>query len=302
MFLKSKLGDFLLRSRNKNLVAVAFFFLERVPVRVLTLYRILDLALRNLLMKTKKNKQNFLEPALIVSLTSHGTRITWCHLSIESIIQSGCPASKIYLWIAEETKISKPLKRLAERGLNIRHVRDQRSHTKYCYLGEVCARDQLGFLLADDDMIYARDWYKVMLQAAKEDPLLPAVRYGVQLYVRDRKLFFGDGKKSKDEKSLNDRPNLLFHPFSGSGLFLPKASFSEINVDPKSFMSICPSNDDIWIHRELFRVGLPIRDLGENKMPPSIPFNSNEGLFQINWEGGQNIIQLEKAFKDLVER
>jgi hypothetical protein len=192
------------------------------------------------------------------------------------------------------------LRRLAQRGLNIRHVKDQRSHTKYCYLGEFRAQGHLGFLLADDDMIYGRNWYSSMIRAATENPFVPAVRYGVQLHIQEGVVVFGTGKAAKDLANQPTNPNELFHPFSGSGLFLPEAIFAKINVNPDAFLSMCPSNDDIWIHRELFRMGVPIRNLGDDSMPPSIPLMPQDGLFQINWEGGQNKNQLETAFRGLI--
>ena len=74
----------------------------------------------------------------------------------------------------------------------------------------------------------------------------------------------------------------------------------EVNKNPELFMELCPTNDDIWLHREFFRMGLAVFNLGGTSMPPSIPFVAGQGLFQLNWHQGQNAVQLTKAFRGLV--
>lgn len=110
---------------------------------------------------------------------------------------------------------------------------------------------------------------------------------------------FLDGES--DSKVLpKDLIAKLFHPSSGSVSFIPSSLIERVNKDPKAFMEACPTNDDIWLHREFFRVGTAVRDLGDTSMSPSIPFNCATGLFQTNWHGGQNEVQLREALKGLL--
>ena len=269
---------------------------------MITLSRIIILSLRNLLLKSSSVPSGSLEQKsrLVVSMTSYGSRIRWCYFAIESIIQSGCLPSDVYLWISKGSEVTPSLQRLAKRGLNIMFVDDQRSHTKYCYLGSVILSDtQLGYLLADDDLIYPRDWYPRLVSAAKSEPSIPAVSFGAQLSSKDGTVSFSHspGVGNESDTSTND---LLFHPFSGSGLYIPGKVLQSVNCDPDSFMVSSPSNDDIWLHREFFRLGLPVRDLGGKTMPPSIPFVAGDGLFITNWAGGQNEVQLKAAFRNLI--
>jgi hypothetical protein len=239
------------------------------------------------------------ETRLLVSLTSYGPRIRWAFLAIESIIASGCRPSDIFLWLPLDARTTKALDRLVSRGLNIEFVTDYKSHKKYCYLDTVPTDSSVaGFVLADDDMIYPRDWYTVMEASAAIAPHLPGVMFGAQAYfVGDRVSFAKDPSSGPGDSRVL---SMLFHPFSGSGFFIPTAAMKQIDKEPDHFMAACPSNDDIWLHRELFRIGLPIRNLGGKVMPPSIPFVAGEGLFQVNWHQGQNEIQLERAFRGLI--
>jgi len=110
------------------------FFVERFPIRVLTLFRIIWLSFRNLLLPPVREVAGGTAPPLVVSLTSFGSRIQWAHLAIESIIASGVRAPDVFLWLSQGYKIGNPLRRLVGRGLNVRYITDRRSHTKYCSL------------------------------------------------------------------------------------------------------------------------------------------------------------------------
>ena len=269
---------------------------------MVTLFSIFNLTVRNLFLKPSSEPSNCISlgSSLVVSLTSYGPRIRWCYLAIESIIRSGCYPSDVYLWISKGSEVTPSLQRLAKRGLNIKFVDDQRSHTKYCYLGSVNLADRhLGYLLADDDLIYPRNWYPRLVSAAKSEPSIPAVSFGAQLSSKDGTVSFSHSPEVGNESDTSTS-ELLFHPFSGSGLYIPGKVLHAVNCNPASFMVASPSNDDIWLHREFFRMGLPVRDLGGKTMPPSIPFVAGDGLFITNWAGGQNEVQLEAAFRDLI--
>lgn len=276
------------------------FFLQRLPIRPITALRIAILCLNNVLSGPRQSKADKGGAGLIVSLTSYGHRVKWSFLAIESIIASGCRPNDIYLWLAHETKIGKPLKRLASRGLNIRYVEDYKSHKKYCFLDSVDpAFASLGFILADDDMVYPLTWYSTIRLEAENAPNRPCVMFGAQASLENGQRVTFEPTKPDDQIDQNLQ-SLLFHGFSGSGFFIPQKLMRAIDKDPRVFMKFCPSNDDVWLHRELFRMSAPIHNLGGKDMPPSIPFVAGEGLFQINWHQGQNEVQLKNAFEGLI--
>ena len=276
------------------------FFVRRLPIRAVTVLRIFGLYLRNLLIKSTSISTQVENPRLLVSLTTYGPRIKWSFLAIESIVKSGCKESDIYLWISDKAVVSKSLNRLVARGLNVMFVPDMRSHTKYCYLDTVALNHQaLGFLIADDDMIYPQNWYRGFMDFAREYPDTPAVRYGAQTHIENGFVSFS-AKDCEKGSVCRDKHSLLFHPFSGSGFFIPKSQIAKIDKRSAEFLAIAPSNDDIWMHRELYRHKVEIKDLGDTSMPPSIPFIRGEALYQVNWQGGANQQQIRGAFQGLI--
>lgn len=275
------------------------FFIRRFPIRAVTVLRIFGLYLRNLLIKRKSISTRAENHRLLVSLTTYGPRIKWAFLAIESIVKSGCKESDIYLWISDKAIIGKSLDRLITRGLNVMFVPDMRSHTKYCYLDTVeLDHEALGFLIADDDMVYPHKWYRRFVDLARENPYAPAVRYGAQTHIENGFVSFSSTDCEKGSV-CRDQHGLLFHPFSGSGLFIPKTQIAKIDKRSAEFLAITPSNDDIWMHREFYRNKVEIRDLGDTSMPPSIPFIRGGGLYQVNWQGGANQEQIRSAFEGL---
>lgn len=275
------------------------FFIRRFPIRAVTVLRIFGFYLRNLFLKSKSISTRAEDPRLLVSLTTYGPRIKWAFLAIESIVKSGCKESDIYLWISDKAIIGKSLDRLVTRGLNVMFVPDMRSHTKYCYLDTIeLDNEALGFLIADDDMVYPHKWYRRFVDFARENPDTPAVRYGAQTHIENGVVSFSS-KDCEKKSACRDQHGLLFHPFSGSGLFIPKTQIAKIDKRSTEFLAITPSNDDIWMHRELYRNKVEIRDLGDTSMPPSIPFIRGGGLYQVNWQGGANQEQIRSAFAGL---
>ncbi len=276
------------------------FFIKRLPIRAVTVLRICALYLRNLLKKQKSISTRVENARLLVSLTTYGPRIKWSFLAIESIVQSGCRESDIYLWISDKAVIGKTLNRLVGRGLNVMFVPDMRSHTKYCYLDTVELDPQaLGYLIADDDMIYPHKWYRRFMDFARQNPETPAVRYGAQTHIENGFVSFSSGD-CEEGSVCREQHSLLFHPFSGSGLFIPKSQIAKIDKRSTEFLAVTPSNDDIWMHREFYRNKVQILDLGDTSMPPSIPFIRGGGLYQVNWQGGGNQEQIRRAFQGLI--
>lgn len=70
---------------------------------------------------------------VVVSLTTHGSRLYDVHLAIESIMQGTIRPNKIILWISEKDKsVALPvyLQNQQMRGLEIKYCTDIRSYTK----------------------------------------------------------------------------------------------------------------------------------------------------------------------------
>ena len=257
-----------------------------------------------------KKRFELADSEFLISLTTHGTRVRWSHFSIESLIRSGVPEGSIYLWLPTGASKTKALRRLQSRGVNIYIVPDVRSHTKWAYLRDLAVPKQpLGFILVDDDLIYPRWWFMELIVRARTSPRAAWVHLFSRLSIEDGVLSFRSWPQAEHDAFADSPPHPLNHPFSGSGLFIPFEAIQLIDSNPQRFLTICPTSDDIWLHRELVRNGILIGATGcMLEMPPSNPLMGSTGLHELNWGAGGNAKQLRAAFDcltdelDLLER
>jgi hypothetical protein len=157
-------------------------------------------------------------------------------------------------------------------------------------------------VLADDDLIYPKHWLKEILNKVNEDAHAPVVTLSALLAENSHGHLSFEASSAGDLPENAERVELLNHPFSGSGFFIPAHVVTQINRNQEEYLHLCPTSDDIWLHRELYRMGLPIRVIGTTtEMPPSNPFMGASGLHNINWNGGQNEEQLRNAFAGIYQ-
>lgn len=111
---------------------------------------------------------------VVVSLTTYGARFKTVHLAIESIARGSRKPAKILLWIDDEEllqNLTPGLRRLIERGLEIRPCPNYGPHKKYypAVAGNVLRSGQL-IAVCDDDTIYPRRWLEMLLVGAAASP------------------------------------------------------------------------------------------------------------------------------------
>src|SRR5215831_15614767 len=111
--------------------------------------------------------------AAVVSVTSYGSRLKTVHLLLESIASGIVLPSRLILWVDTEEAYAKPslqLRRLIDRGVELRQCGNFGPHTKYYpYLISTESFD-LPLATADDDQLYPRWWLKNLLCAYQEHP------------------------------------------------------------------------------------------------------------------------------------
>lgn len=180
---------------------------------------------------------------LIVSLTSHGSRILNAYLAIESIMQGTIKPNRIILWLPEGKKTeSHFLQNQIKRGLEIRYVKDHGPHTKLIPALKEFPEDII--ITIDDDMFYRPDMVENLLRAYWEDPLsIHANR--IALITKD--------KHGNLDSYLNWKQYI--HPESTTnknviigceGCLYPPHTLSNEVFNSEVFLDICPTADDIW--------------------------------------------------------
>jgi hypothetical protein len=109
----------------------------------------------------------------VVSLTTHGDRVFTVHLTIESIGRGELRPSRLILWLDEAATFSNlpaALRRLQQRGLEVKLSKNYGPHTKYYPYVESEKGITQPLVTADDDILYPSYWLNKLVGALREFP------------------------------------------------------------------------------------------------------------------------------------
>jgi len=180
---------------------------------------------------------------IIVSLTSHGSRILDAYLAIETIMQGTLKPNIIVLWLPEgKTVTSIYLENQIKRGLEIRYVKDLGPQTKLVYALKSFPDDII--ITIDDDIFYKPDMIENLLRAYQEDSSsILANRVSVITKKQNGKVnsylkWIHFNYPERDSKN-----NVII---GVEGCLYPPYSLSDEVFNEEVFRAICPTADDIW--------------------------------------------------------
>jgi hypothetical protein len=242
------------------------------------------------------------KPGAVVSLTTYGKRVSVAHLAIESIARGSVVPSRLILWLDDTALFAnppQPLRRLQQRGLEIRLCKNYGPHKKYyCYVeSEQDFTDPL--VTADDDVIYPRSWLAGLVDAYQQFP-----QY-VNCY-RARVMTLRDGViASYRDWPLCDstKPDFKTMATGVSGVIYPGAVLKELKRAGLGFESRCSRNDDLWLHVHAVRSGFRIRQIQPDAIHfPIIPGTHETALYVENYaqgDGNDRQIALVYETRDL---
>ncbi|MBR3454585.1 MAG: hypothetical protein IKH26_04605 [Bacteroidaceae bacterium] len=233
---------------------------------------------------------------IVISLTTYSKRLYEVFLPIESIMQQTVKANNIILWLQEDWQnaiLPKFLQNQIRRGLEIGFYKDIKSYKKLIPTLKRHPDDII--VTIDDDIIFAPDMLENLLLSYKKYPQ----------YIHTNRAHFiklsGDGTPDKYMNWYRNTnkvgPSFLVFPTGGGGTLYPPHSLSMEVFNENTFMSICPSADDIW-----FKAMSLLNDTQCYKIQVHAPcmfFNPNNqdiGLFHENSLNGMNDEQLQSVF------
>jgi hypothetical protein len=185
---------------------------------------------------------------IILSLTTIPERINYVYLTIESLMRQSCKPDKIILWLSDSKenriKISKNLKRLKDRGLEIKWTSDTGPLKKSINVLKDFPNDLL--ITADDDFFYPKNWLKELYNAYLREPEYIHCHWA-QYMVRNEKniLLPKDNWKSLWELYQGPSKELFLYP--GSGCLFPPNTLSNEVFNEDRYNQLCPMQDDIWL-------------------------------------------------------
>ena len=238
----------------------------------------------------EKKKRHTLDKELVISLTSYSKRFKTLPLVLNSIQNQTISPDKIELWIE---KNDKPL--LSDKIYKFKHV-----DIKICENGlfsykkiipSLKENDDRFIVTFDDDIIYPNNSLETLINQYKEYP-------GNVIANRIHKIKLRDALPDKYiewQKNFKGESNLNFFTGAGGVLYPPKCFHKEI-FDKKSFMDLCPYNDDIWLNWMVKLNNNKIKFSGINREFVMIKLIKS-GLFKKNVKQNYNDVQINRIIE-----
>lgn len=180
---------------------------------------------------------------IIVSLTSHSSRILDAYLAIETIMQGTVKPNRIVLWLPEDKIVTSVfLENQIKRGLEIRYVKDLGPQTKLVYALKAFPDDII--ITIDDDIFYKPDMIENLLRAYQEDSS-SILANRVSVITKDNRGNINSYLKwiHYNYPEGNTQNNVII---GVEGCLYPPSSLSEEVFNEDVFREICPTADDIW--------------------------------------------------------
>ncbi len=233
----------------------------------------------------------------VVSLTTHGPRLEYVHLAIESICAGSLRPGRLILWLnppVEMALLPVPLQRLQARGLEVRVVPNNGPHTKYFpYVVSAALSSSPPLVTADDDMLYPRDWLAGLAAAHAGQP--------AHIHCWRAKVMKVDARGIRPFRDwpycTSTEPSLLHHAEGVCGVIYPSAFLVELKAAGDAFRDCCPRADDLWLHVNALRAGRPVQQIEPRQRSfPSVPGTEVFGLMHDNLGGTGNDVQIKATY------
>lgn len=222
------------------------------------------------------------EPKLIVSLTSYPARMKGIDTCLHSLLTQTLKPDMVVLWLSQENFPNKeadlPLNviKLQNNGLTIKWCNDIKSYKKLIPALKEFPNDII--ITTDDDVIYSKYMVEKIYKSYLDHP-------------RDisahciTKFEFKEEWESTYRKHYSNASYLNLSTGVG-GVLYPPNSLHEDVLNENSFMSLSPTNDDLWFWCQAIRKNTKSRVVTDFEQNILSTRNSQDvGLWRINREG-----------------
>ncbi len=236
----------------------------------------------------------------IVSIASHGKRISGVHLTIESIGRGTLLPSRIILNLSEneECLVGRNLKKLQLRGLEINYVQDLGPHKKW-YFADVRELQGAPFVTADDDVFYPNEWL-AELSAAWHVTKSSVVANQVDtmcLHGASPNLRY----KDSDECGAREKKFCFDIAVGGRGVAYPPEFISYLQGIGQTFMNLAPKQDDIWLSMNAWFRSIRVQKIQLSREPIDNYFSTySTPLYKINRLPTGNQRALHRVYSHLI--
>ncbi|WP_460511805.1 hypothetical protein [Frigoribacterium salinisoli] len=217
---------------------------------------------------------------------------------MESIGHGTVKPRRVLLWLDEDQfSLPRPsvLRRLERRGLEVCLAADLGPHKKW--FGVVDGRnehDDLPLVTADDDVFYARDWLRALVDAHVREP------HSVMAHRVRRLRFDGTDLAPYSTWRMAPSGSRSFANFSTGvgGALYPPAVLAALAKGGLAFLTCAPRADDVWLHATSLRAGVPTRHVLGRGTAMIVPVRGagGGGLLDSNVGGGGNDDQIRATY------
>ena len=182
---------------------------------------------------------------IIISITSFPARINTVHFAIRTLLSQTVKPDEVILWLAyeqfenRENDLPDQLLELKEYGLTIKWCHDIKSYKKL--IPALKEFPDAFIVTADDDLFYHPKMLERLLIAYSKDNDSIHCHRVTKIYMDDNNIHTVPGGYE-----IYNHPSFLHKLTGGSGVLYPPGSLYKDVCKEELFMSLAPTNDDIW--------------------------------------------------------
>lgn len=232
---------------------------------------------------------------LIVSLTSYPARFGTLAITLKAILRQSVRPDKVILWLAEgdEEYLPPEVAALKSEGLEVAVCPDWRSYKKI--VPALLAYPDSYLVTADDDLYYMADWLDGLVRSA-------AIGYRIAGHRAHRVSLNKNGVPCQYEEWQKNikgpqQSHLVFLTGGMGTIYAPGALHSDV-INPKLFMELCPSADDIWLYWMYRLSGIEAQKIGDRIRIVEWEGSQAENLRSVNLSGRGN----DRAIQAMLRR
>lgn len=203
----------------------------------------------------------------IVSLTSMPDRIANTHLVVKSLLDQEVPAEKVVLYLSDrqfpggDGDLPADLLSLKGDRFEIRYDRgDIRSYKKLIPVMDPSQFPGMGVITADDDMVYRRDFTRILSNRHHATPGCICGNYFNPMMLRPDGLHHSKGDSTRAVVSVYAKMG------TGAGMYFQPGILDFPDFTNRSmFMSAMPTHDELWVWLVGFANSVPFSCTGGYK-------------------------------------
>lgn len=236
---------------------------------------------------------------IVISLTSHGSRLNTVHLTIKSLMMQSVQPDKIVLYLDQDSNaaaLPAELVNLEQCGLSIRRGYENIGpHLKYFHaLREF--NDSL-VITVDDDAIYTADLVESLLSTSRKFPRCVAARRVHRIKFRPDGTPLPYNSWIWEWKEKNPRPRNSLLALGVGGVLYPPHTWDEMSNSIELLRQLALHADDLWLKMlEIINKVPVVYAPNTQNHPFLVDGTQDEGLFRTNVLDSGN----DSVFSDLL--